>query len=89
MKHARSDYNRIQDPAGLIPDGEPVFLLRGKDISAPAAVMAWATAHAENGGDLEMSRMAFEQARLMMEWQRRVARQVADLPEPQTVAKEG
>lgn len=33
MKHAREDYNRIQDPAGLIPDGEPVFLIRGKDIA--------------------------------------------------------
>lgn len=31
MKHARSDYDRIQDPQGLIPDGEPVFLLRAQD----------------------------------------------------------
>ena len=31
MKHARDDYNRIQDPAGLIPADEPVFLLRAQD----------------------------------------------------------
>lgn len=31
MKHARADYDRIQDPAGLIPDDEPVFLLRAQD----------------------------------------------------------
>jgi len=31
MKHARPDYDRIQDPAGLIPKYEPVFLLRGQD----------------------------------------------------------
>lgn len=31
MRHARDDYNRIQDPAGLIPDDEPVFLFRGQD----------------------------------------------------------
>ena len=31
MLHARPDYNRIQDPAGLIPEDEPVFLLRGQD----------------------------------------------------------
>jgi hypothetical protein len=31
MKHARPDYNRIQDPAGLIPDDEPVFLFRAQD----------------------------------------------------------
>jgi HSP20 family protein len=26
MQHARDDYDRIQDPSGLIPDDEPVFL---------------------------------------------------------------
>lgn len=38
MKHAREDYNRIQDPVGLIPADEPVFLLRGQDEVAVAAV---------------------------------------------------
>jgi hypothetical protein len=32
MKHAREDYNRIQDPANLIPEDEPVFLLRAQDL---------------------------------------------------------
>lgn len=31
MKHARADYDRIQDPAGLIPEDEPVMLFRGQD----------------------------------------------------------
>jgi len=31
MKHARSDYDRIQDPAGLIPADEPVMLFRAQD----------------------------------------------------------
>lgn len=31
MKHAREDYNRIQDPAGLIPEDEPVLLVRAQD----------------------------------------------------------
>lgn len=32
MLHARKDYNRrIQDSGNLIPDNEPVFLLRGQD----------------------------------------------------------
>lgn len=31
MKHARPDYNRIQDPAGLIPADEPVMLFRAQD----------------------------------------------------------
>lgn len=42
MKHAREDYNRIQDPEGKIPDEEPVFLLRGQDKYAAKAVMAYA-----------------------------------------------
>lgn len=43
MKHAREDYNRIQDPQGLIPKNEPVFLLRGQDMFAPDLVRRWAT----------------------------------------------
>lgn len=31
MKHARADYDRIQDPSGKIPENEPVFLLRAQD----------------------------------------------------------
>lgn len=31
MYHARSDYQRIQDPAGLIGEDEPVMLFRAKD----------------------------------------------------------
>lgn len=41
MKHARADYNRIQDPHKKIPDDEPVFLLRGQDMATPAAMGAW------------------------------------------------
>jgi len=38
MKHARKDYNeRIQDTANLIPQDEPVFLLRAQD---PCAIYA-------------------------------------------------
>ena len=39
MLHARKDYNeRIQDSANLIPDDEPVFLLRAQDINALATL---------------------------------------------------
>ena len=43
MIHARSDYNRIQDPEGLIGEDGPVFLLRGKDMLAPATLDFWAS----------------------------------------------
>ena len=42
MIHAREDYNRIQDPAGLIPEDEPVFLLRAQDQLACMAVAYYA-----------------------------------------------
>lgn len=42
MKHAREDYNRIQDPEHKIPEDEPVFLLRGQDKVAASAVRYWA-----------------------------------------------
>jgi hypothetical protein len=35
----------------LIPDDEPVFLLRGQDPAAAEAVMAWADAVESRGGD--------------------------------------
>lgn len=42
MKHARSDYDRIQDPENKIPIDEPVFLLRAQDQLACMAVMFYA-----------------------------------------------
>ena len=79
MKHAREDYNRIQDPAGKIAEDEPVFLLRAKDKVAPAAVRAWAEFHRLSGGDPMLSKMAFEHAELMEEWQTNNGCKSADL----------
>ncbi len=79
MIHARQDYMRIQDPDGKIADDEPVFLLRAKDVSAPAAVRAWAEIHKAAGGDPLMARMAYEHAELMEDWQDANTVQIADL----------
>ena len=49
MKHARQDYAAIQDPRGLIPEDEPVFLLRAQDVCAPFAVMEWAFSAERHG----------------------------------------
>lgn len=50
MKHARPDYDRIQDPVGLIPDDEPVFLLRGQDQFAAETLRyyAYLVSHSRN-----------------------------------------
>lgn len=42
MKHARKDYNRIQDPESIIPFDEPVFLVRGQDILGASTARFWA-----------------------------------------------
>jgi len=41
MIHNRTDYNRIQDPEGLIAEDEPVFLLRCKDKLSPGMTKLW------------------------------------------------
>lgn len=67
MKHGRPDYDRIQDPSGLIPDDEPVFLLRGQDAFAAQCVRDWANAverHFEGVGDYtEVERQMVKDAR--------------------------
>lgn len=77
MKHARSDYSRIQDPANLIPIQEPVFLIRAKDAVSGDAVRAWADLHDQNGGDPALSRAARQHAYEMDRWPQK---QKADAP---------
>lgn len=75
MFHARSDYNdRIQDSTELIPENEPVFLLRAQDITAAATVRFWANLQ-PNG---PMKDLALEHAKRMDNWG---TKKLADLPE--------
>lgn len=69
MKHAREDYNRIQDPANLIPEDEPVFLLRAQDFVAPEVVEIWADKAEKAGTKPEMILMARQWAKRMRDWQ--------------------
>ena len=68
MKHARKDYDRIQDPAGLIPEDEPVFLLRGQDRLGAQAVRVYADMLASAGGDPAVVKAAHGHADLMEKW---------------------
>ncbi len=79
MRHARSDYDRFQDPAHLIPEDEPVFLLRGQDILAPALLLRWAAELRLAGGDPKMATIVEEHAQCMIEWQKR-HQKIPDLP---------
>jgi hypothetical protein len=80
MKHARKDYERIQDPEGIIPADEPVFLIRGKDIAAPAAVEAWAALAEASGASEAIVETARAHARAMRVYQEQFGKQVPDMP---------
>jgi hypothetical protein len=80
MKHAREDYNRIQDPAGLIPEDEPVFLLRAQDMLAPATIVWWSEQLAKRDGDPTLVKMAKGQADKMVAWQKAHGFKLPDLP---------
>lgn len=79
MKHARQDYNRIQDPENKIPKDEPVFLLRGQDKFAPELLLRWAAKLRLNGGSVNMAIMVENHAQKMIEWQKKVKVKIADL----------
>ena len=77
MKHARTDYDRIQDPSGLIPADEPVFLIRGQDVSGGDAVRAWAALAYAQGASDDICTIAREHAAKMDAWPKK---KVADFP---------
>lgn len=80
MKHARKDYNRIQDPEGKIPEDEPVFLIRGQDVAGPDTVLQWAGLAEAHGASLEIVKSAREQAMRMRDWQRLNVQKIPDMP---------
>jgi hypothetical protein len=79
MKHARADYDRIQDPAKLIPDMEPVFLIRGQDLAAPEALRQYAVEAHRQGATNDLINAVLDHAREMERWQRERARKTPDL----------
>ena len=81
MIHARPDYNRIQDPLGLIPKDEPVFLLRAIDAAAPAIVDAWAGLAEAYGAKKDIVDAARNQAKAMRLWQSNNGSKIPDLRE--------
>ncbi len=81
MKHARQDYAAIQDPGGMIPEDEPVFLLRAQDVCAPFAVMEWAFQAQRHGAHPGMVEAAKKQAGLMQSWQTHHKMKIPDMPE--------
>ena len=81
MKHARKDYDRIQDPAGLIPKDEPVFLIRAQDKVGATAVHHWADLAAFAGADIRIVESARQQAAEMLKWHEAHGSKIPDMPQ--------
>ena len=79
MRHARPDYDRFQDPLGLVPDDEPVFLIRGQDLAAVATLRYYAMQAHKNGAANDLITAVLDHANAMADWQRTVARKTPDL----------
>ena len=85
MKHARKDYNRIQDPNKKIPEDMPVFLLLAKDHFAARTVEYYARQIlADPRSSLEtvdVGRRVLSWARQMEEYGRKKGTKYPDMPE--------
>lgn len=68
MKHARKDYDRIQDPSGKIPEDEPVFMVRAQDPLFGEVCRFWAMRHKEIGGDESMAMLVRDHSVLGDQW---------------------
>ena len=84
MRHGRPDYTRIQDPAGIIPADEPVFLIRGQDRAAPEAVRSYADIAQRAGAPRSVVDECYQWAMEIQRWQETHPEKVkvADHPKP-------
>lgn len=81
MKHARPDYTeRIQDSAGLIPDDEPVLLVRGQDKLALRTLDFYIEASLRENPDPKVTELLADHRDRLAVWQATHATKVADLP---------
>lgn len=91
MKHARSDYDRIQDPAvedpsllssGSTPIGEdePVFVLRARDKFFVPILQEYLHFLRLNSAPFAMKRAVSKHIELAEEWQRNHGCKMPDMP---------
>jgi hypothetical protein len=69
---------RHMDP--IIPDDEPVFILRSKDVAAPDTVRYWANDVEARGGDVDLCSKVRAWADEMEEYGKEHGRKTSDTP---------
>lgn len=89
MIHGIPQDQHIQDPQWAIPHNEPVWLLRGNDPSAPAALRVYADILRENAGidedEIEdLANKADDQAAAMEAYQEELKNPPEPEEEPET-----
>ncbi len=87
MLHARKDYNkRVQDSESIIPESEPVFLLRGQDKFAPILLDLYAfMVESSEAPDAAVVRNTREHAEAMRVWQANTKCKLPDMFEQESV----
>jgi hypothetical protein len=80
MKHARDDYNRIQDPAGKIGEDEPVMLFRAQDRLMGEVLIKYLELLKQNGAKADIQQAVHEHINATLAWQRQHGCKTPDLP---------
>lgn len=77
-RYGRPDYDQTP-PFGDIPDEEPVFVIRGRDKAAPAALRAYAMEASKAGASRRLVLSVEQHAVAMEEFQARHGSKVPDI----------
>lgn len=80
MIHARTDYDRIQDPAGKIAEDEPVMLFRARDVLMPALLAKYADLLRLHNADQVMIETVLAHEQATRKWQRMNGCKLPDMP---------
>jgi hypothetical protein len=79
--HARSDYDRIQDPANKIGADEPVILFRAQDALMPAVLAYYADLLRQHRSAQHMIDTTLAHEQKTRQWQRMRGCKLPDMPE--------
>ena len=81
MLHSREDYQkRIQDSANLIPEDEPVFLIRAQDATAVGVLNYWLDEAQHRGAEDNILEAAEAHRNRIIRWQKKHGMKIPDMP---------
>ncbi len=72
------EVNRVKESFEMIPEKEPVFVIRAADVAAGDVVRKWADVNESRGGDPRLSTAARKHAKLMDQWSVQMKKDIYD-----------